>query len=559
MLSFIDIHNVAVIEHNQIEFFDGLNVLTGETGAGKSIIIDAISMVLGYRTSRDIIRSGEQKATVSALFYIPEDMWPLFGQWGITPTEDNTIAIYREISADGRGMCRINGRLSSVAVLKEVGKQLINIHGQQDTAELYSAEKHIDLLDGYGAKETAPLLAEYSELYKEYLRLKHAADDAAAEEFKVNTEIDLLTYQINEISALNLKQGEEAELVRKTEAMENFEQISCTCGKAKELISGGDINIRDSLSVIVKDFEKIAPYGEEIEKIYSQLMDVFYMTDDISGSIEALADTVDYDEAELNFMEERIYEIRRLASKYKCSPDGLLDFLEEAGERLSLLQSTKSSSEENLRKLEEIKGILREKAQVLSSTRKKLAESFEEKIIAHLNDLNMKGVKFKTMFTETDLGAKGIDNVEFLISANVGEELRQMAKIASGGELSRIMLALKSIIASYDSVDTYIFDEIDTGISGITSEKVADKLAAVSKNKQTVIITHSPHIAAVADHHFLIKKATVEGKTKTTLSLLDSDGRAAEIARINSGSHLTEAAMTHARELLKIREKEKGV
>ncbi len=559
MLSFIDIHNVAVIEHTQIEFFDGLNVLTGETGAGKSIIIDAIGMVLGRRTSRDIIRSGEQKATVNALFYVSGEVWEFLEGMGVQQSEDGALMIYRELSADGRGVCRINSVPVPVSVLKEVGKYLINIHGQQDTAELYSADKHIVLLDGYAKSEIQTHMAEYETMYKEYRSLKEKVQNAEAEEFKLNSEIDLLEFQIGEIQALGVKKGEAEELEKTINSLANMEQISLAAARARSLLAEDNINARDSLAVSAKEFSKIADVNETLEKIYTELSDVAYKIDDILGMIDELEGSMDFDAGELDVMQERLYEIRKLSSKYKCPADGLVDFMQAAEEKLEILCSRKNSSKQAAEQYEEIKRQIIEKAHILTEIRKKCAAEFEKEIITHLGDLNMKGVRFEVSINPSEsIQSDGMDNVEFLISANPGEELKPLSKIASGGELSRIMLALKSITAEYDLAQTYIFDEIDTGISGVTAEKTADKLIKTAEKKQTVIITHSPHIAAIADYHYLIKKEVTEGKTETKLTLLDEEGRIAEIARINSGSNLTQAALAQAAELIKLRRNQRN-
>ncbi len=554
MLSYIDIHNVAVIEHAQIEFSDGLNILTGETGAGKSIIIDAIGMILGHRTSRDIIRSGEQKASVSALFYVRDGIWDALKDMGIEPTEDGSLLIYREISSDGRGMCRINNIPMPVAVLKDVGKFLINIHGQQDTTELYSAEKHIDLLDGWAKDEIGPALDEYKEIYNEYKRLEAEVKRAEAEEHKLNSEIDLLEYQINEISALNMHKGEAEELEEKINSLANMEKITNAATKVRGLLMADNINVRDSLHIAVKDFSAIADINQSLQNIYSELIEVTDKIEEIADMIEELEDDSDFDMGTLDAMQERQYEIRKLSAKYRCSSDGLLEFLEEAQSKLESLSDIRGKAEQSAGECERLLRILAEKAGNITQIRRRYAKTLETEIVAQLESLNMKGAEFEVKIDPASvLNSKGGDEVEFLISANPGEDIKPLAKIASGGELSRIMLSLKSIISAYDIVETYIFDEIDTGISGITAEKVADKLICVAEKNQTVIITHSPHIAAIADRHYLIKKEVTDGKTSTRLSLLDEDGRVAEIARINSGTHMTEAALAHARELLKIR------
>ncbi len=547
MLLFIDIQDVAVIKRAKIEFSDGLSVLTGETGAGKSIVLDAIGMISGGRTGRDIVRSGCAKAKVSALFYPEESENEILEEFGIEKAEDNTLLVQREISADGRGTVRINGSLSSVTVLKEIGSRLINIHGQQDTAVLYSSDRHIHILDEFSGMEKTKL-KEFADKFTEFNKLKKTVGEFEELKAKRASETDILEYRINELKALALKENEEAELKEKAELLENSEEIIDSIAKTADLLSDGRQNAVDLLNEAVGTMSKISDYSGELSALYEQLCDVSYQLGDISRNIRYYAEDIDYSPQELRDINERLDEINRLCVKYRCSSESLKNVLAEAEERLAKLENAEADETEAKERLEKLNAEISALADELHETRLAAAKKFESAMEKNLAELNMQGTRFKVLISDTEFNAYGRDSVQFMISANVGEDLKPLSKVASGGELSRIMLSLKTL--DTEKGKTYIFDEIDTGVSGITAEKIAAKLTEVSKHNQTIIITHSPQIAAAADHHYLIEKNADGGETVTSVTKLNTDERIEELARIGAGSNITAAALEAAKELL---------
>ena len=549
MLSYLEINNIAIIKRAEISFCDGLNIFTGETGAGKSIIIDAIGLILGFKSSKDIIRSGEQKAVVSALFYLNDNTWTEIEKLGIEKTEDSSLLIQREISIDGRGVCKINAALSTVAVLKQLGTLLINIHGQQETTMLYQSDKHIYFLDKWASKLIAPVMSKYMALLCDYTSVKREISQLEEFEQKRATEQDILKYQIEELTALALSKGEYEILEKRHYELKNMDKIASVVKNAYNSLVQSQTNVSDEIHSVSRNLSNVADFSDEMNEIYNDVTDIAYRIDDIAGKLARFDSETD--ENELNTVFERISEINKLCNKYKCNPDGLVDFLENAKEKHEKLENLDDKLNELKGKLAKITTELSVYAAEISDIRKAEAKKLEKVLTQELNDLNMKGTQFEISFAKSDkFLSNGYDIVEFLISPNIGEELKPLSKIASGGELSRIMLALKSIISGLDLAETYIFDEIDTGISGITAERVADKLVNVAKHNQTLIVTHSPHIAAIADNHFLIEKTTENGETQTKIKLLDFDGRVNEIARINAGSNLTPVSIAQAAELL---------
>ncbi len=547
MLMFIDIQDVAVIKRAKIEFSDGLSVLTGETGAGKSIILDSIGMISGNRIGRDIVRSGCGKAKVSALFFLDDDEYERLDKFGIEKTDDNTLLIQREISADGKGTVRINGALSSVAVLKEIGSGLINIHGQQDTSALYSAERHIHILDEYSGMKKNTLL-EFSEDFKEYNRLNKEIEEFEELKTKRAAETDLLEFRINEINALALKENEEKELEEKAELLENSEEIMSFISKAADLLSEGRQNATDMINDASGAMLKISEYSGELSAMYEQLCDISYSLGDISKNIKYYAENIDFSPNELADIRDRLDEINRMCIKYRCSSSALKNILKDSEERLDKLKNAELSESNIKEKLAVLFEKLNKNADKIHKIRIDTAKRFETAMEKNLAELNMQGTKFKVLISDTEFNAYGHDNVQFMISANAGEDLKPLSKVASGGELSRIMLSLK--VLDTEKGKTYIFDEIDTGVSGVTAEKIALKLKEVSKHNQTIIITHSPQIAAAADHHYLIEKNTESGETVASVTKLNTSERITELARIAAGSNITVTALEAAKELL---------
>lgn len=553
MLANLSIQNIAVIESIQVELQDGFNVLTGETGAGKSILIDSIAMVLGQRTQRELIRTGADKAKVSALFYVSDSVWKLLEQSGIERTDDGSLLVERELADNGRSTCKVNGALSSVTMLKEIGKHLIHIHGQQDTTLLYSADKHIDLLDTWAGGALQECKENYLKLYIEYGEVRRRLEGLQMDESKRVREMDVLEFQVQEIEAANLLPEEEKELEDRRNVLENAEKVNETLTQVYQILYEQESSASELIGAGSAELQVIAGIGEDFADLSERLEDIKYRLEDVTGSIAACMEEVDYSGQELDRIHDRLDAIRTLKRKYGQSIEEILQFHDEAAQRLEELRGSEQQCGQLEEQLTGLKQKLEQSARELSQQRQTAAVKLEREIEAQLSELQMKGCKFQVSMQQTDgFTAKGTDKIEFLIAPNVGEELRPLSKIASGGELSRIMLAIKCIMAKADSNETYVFDEIDTGISGRAAEKVAQKLEKVSLQKQTLIITHSGTIAAMADHHYLIEKKVRDGRTMTGLRQLDREGRIHEIARLGSGDQITETACRHAEELLSL-------
>ncbi len=551
MLLRLSINNIAVVKHADIEFAEGLNVITGETGAGKSVLVGAIQMILGEKVQRNIIRTGETKAEVSALFYPDEKVWDMLEQCGIEKTEDETLLIYREIQENGRGACRINGVLSQVGQLKEIGPMLVNIHGQQDTTLLYSNDKQLELLDKRADEKFVCEMKEYKDLF---FRMKDISDkikELTENVEKRKYETELLEFQIKEIEALNPQKNEDTQLEEKINRLKNHEKIANVLNKVNSLLSAGNISARDMLHSATGEMKTVADISSEYQDISERMSDLAYTLDDIASEVSSLLSGTSWDDGELDSLSDRLYALKTMCNKYKCSLDELAGFPKKAAERLEELYTSSDMLDGYNREFEQVKEQIETVADNLTVSRKETAKKFEKDLLNELYDLNMPKLKFEVFFEKTDkLSVVGKDKTEFMISVNAGESLKPMAKIASGGELSRIMLGIKSLTSHFDAEKTYIFDEIDTGISGITAQKVADKLKKVSSKNQTIVITHSSHIAAKADSHYLICKQMTDSETHTEISLLDREGRVMELARINAGADISEKAIAQAEEML---------
>lgn len=550
MLAQLSINNIAVVKHADIEFYDGLNVLTGETGAGKSVIIGAVQMILGEKVSKNIIRTGEEKASVSAMFYPDDDAWEFLKEKGIEVTEDETLLVYREVSQNGRSSCRINGNLCQVSQLKEIAPVLVDIHGQQDTSLLYSDTRQLELIDGH-AENMAPLMEKYTGIYGRLRETDKMISELSELENKRSYETELLEFQINEVEMLGLQEGECEQLEERINELKNSEVISKNLKEINRLVSAGDYNAYDLLRSASGQMQYLRGISAKFEPLSELLDDVTYRLEDVASEISAVMNSEDADPRELEILSDRLYAIKTMCKKYKMKPEELILFPEKARERLAVLVG---SSDELIRLKKEkvqIQTEIEELAGEMTAVRKKTAEMFEKNIISELTDLNMPKVRFEVNFEKTEnLTKTGTDKVEFLISPNAGEQLKPMAKIASGGEMSRIMLGVKSFTSALENVKTYIFDEIDTGISGVTAQRVSEKLKKISVKNQAIVITHSAHIAAKADNHYLIKKQMTDSETKTEVILLDKEGRIAEIARINAGADPSETAVAQAVEMI---------
>ena len=550
MLQTLYIENIAVIEKSAIDFSSGLNVLTGETGAGTSIIIDAINAIMGQRTSRDIIRTGASSAFVSAQFdNVNAAVRRKLEKFGFESDEDELL-LQRTLSASGKSTCKINGRPATAAMLREIAAGLINIHGQHESYELFSPETHIDYIDRYG--RLIPALEDYKEKYKRYLILQKKLNEANSDESSRLSEIDLLSFQSKELFDADIQIGEEEALDSERSALMNFEKLSSLLNRAHMLLSGEDNSGCELVDMAANAMQNAANYSADYEEISNTLTDVYYNLRDCAELVSDALDNLESDPERLEEIEERLDLINRLTRKYNCTADELPALAEQMQSRLEELLNYDRNRDELIAACKAAREEAEQSALALSNNRRKTAAEFAEKVKAEMSFLNMPNVELVPYFEESALSPKGMDKMELLISANPGETPRPVAKIASGGELSRMMLAIKTVLAGTDTVDTLIFDEVDTGISGSAAEKVGLKLREVSSECQVLCVTHQAQIAALADHHYLIKKQVEQGRTFTEVQPLDHNGRVNELARIIGGVNITDAARSHAEDMLHI-------
>lgn len=549
MLSQLYIENIAVIEKAQIDFSCGFNVFTGETGAGKSILINSINAIMGEKFSKDLIRNGENKATVTALFSDISDILKSVLEDMGYDSEDELL-IQRSISFDGKNVCKINGRPANVSILRDISEYLINVHGQHDNQAILNPSRHIDYIDAYG--EIEPLLAEYKAEFSTYKKNLRQYNEASQTVDDKSQRIDFLSFQIDEISSADITVGEEEELIKRRDVIKNSEHIIKSLSRAYQALQGDDDN-DGAISLLESacySLEAPSEYIKNIEEIYNRAEEIRYELKDFADSIYSEIESVEFDPYELENIEERLDVIYKLKKKYGNSEEEILAYLQKAQEQLDLLSSSENSLEELALRVEESKEKAYKLALEISRKRKQAAEDFSEKVMSEAQFLNMPDLKITSQFLDEEMSANGIDNVQFLISANAGEELKSLTKVASGGELSRIMLAIKNVLANHDIIPTLIFDEIDTGVSGRAAEKIGLKLKAVSQNKQVICVTHLAQIAAMADAHLLIEKHIINNRTFTDVTKLDFDGRKHELARIMSGSNITDVALENAAEML---------
>lgn len=553
MLLQLYIENIAVIEKVSVDFRKGFNVLTGETGAGKSMLIDSIGAILGERTSRELVRTGAKSAMVSAVFSgLGERAEQKLSEMGYADDEDGTLMIQREIGADSKSSCRINGRPATVSVLREIAPLLVNIHGQHESYGLLSPENHMFYLDSLGLPKD--LSGRYRAAFTEMRRIRRELDACNLDETQKARQIDLLTYQIDELENAGLRPGEQEELNRRKSLYRNSEKIAGAVGSAQEALDGND-DAEGAVSAVSSAAGTLASaerYLPELHPLAERLQGIAYDLEDCSGELRGYSGQTEYDPAELDEIEARLDTIYRLGLKYGGSVENMLKYLEKSKaelEKIQLSDQTAALLETEYRKA----GALAEKlAEEISRWRSKAAKGFTSRVIKELEFLNMPRVVFEVRMERGPLTESGRDRVEFLISANAGEPARPIAKIASGGELSRIMLAIKTVLASGDDVGTLIFDEVDTGVSGATAQKVGLKLRQVSQNRQVICVTHLAQIASLADTQYLIRKEVRGGKTYTQVAELDEEGRQKELARIIGGAQITPLTLENAAEMLRM-------
>ena len=547
VLSLLHIENIAVIECADISFDKGFNILTGETGAGKSIVIDAISAILGQRAYRDMIRTGADKASVRAVFTdVPELPW--FAENGVD--YDPETMIQRDIFLDGRNVCRVNGALVSVSILHKLGVQLINIHGQHDSASLFDEGNHLLYLDDFASN--ASFREEYAAKFEVYQQLRNQINGMSMDEAEKARRMETLRFQIDEITKADLEDGEDEALEERRKLLQNAEKLSDSINVATQCLYGGDET--DGAAALLaqaqRELGRTQRYTDAFSSLNEKLTDLMYQVQDVAEELLAERDSLSYSPDELERIESRLDVIHKLRRKYGATCADILTYLENAKQELDSIEFADVRLEELKSKCDASEKAAMSAAMALRKNRIAAAEQLSVRILEELSQLDMPRVQFSCEFGDVDLSQSGIDSVAFYMSANAGEALKPMNKVASGGELARIMLAMKNVMAQNERVGTMIFDEVDTGVSGRAAQKVALKLKSVAKHKQVLCVTHLPQLAALADTHLLIAKEERGGRTYTSVTPLDLEGRKYELARIIGGTNITQTTLKSAEEML---------
>ena len=550
MLQLLHIENIAIIECADIDFAHGFNALTGETGAGKSIVIDSLGAVLGQRTSRDLIRTGASKAFVSATFDGVDGSIPALAESGVAPETDGTLLLSRELSADGKNVCRANGRPITVAQLKSIGSALLNIHGQHEGTALLDETQHLAYLDRFGHMDAR--LEAYGALYATLSATRREIEALQMDEAEMARRVDMLKHQIAELERAELKEGEEETLLARRNILRNGEKFISAVTEADFCLNGGDESggavpaikqAHDAIHTLRSLGDEFIDLSDRLESLYSEAYD-------LAMTLRDKREAFDFSPQELDAAESRLDQLYRLKKKYGGTVEEMLDYLERSREELDRIEYAGDRIAQLEKKLLAQKKAVAQAAQELSEARKAEAKELEAKIGRELTELDMPKVRFAIDFAEQEPDTTGMDVVRFLMSANVGEELKPIHKIASGGELARIMLAMKNVFAAQESIMTMVFDEVDTGVSGRAAQRVAEKLARVSREKQVLCVTHLPQLAAMADTHFSVEKAEEGGRTLTRVRVLSREGRARELARLTGGESVSETMLRGAEELL---------
>ena len=554
MLSQLYIENIAVIRQATIDFQKGFHVFTGETGAGKTILISAINAVLGGRTFKEIIRTGERRACVSALFTeIPASLAEKIGELGY-PLEEGQLLVQREIDLTGKGQCRLDGRPATAAMLREVCSLLIDIHGQHDNQELLSAEKHLGFLDSFGAYRQE--LEDYAKAYAQRMACADRLEKLQMDESYKLQRMDILQFQLKEIGDAKLTDGEEEQLTEQQKRIKNAERITESLGTIYTLLNGDGEELRgvlEALEEISTELDTAAKYLPDFTQYGDKLNDAYYMLEELGSTARDTLEEADFDPCQLDVIESRLDTIYRLKKKYGGSIAEILAYYDKISEEYNTLELSDEMVEKLRVELERAEKDLRQAAKALTARRMEAAGEFVKRVEKELAYLDMGGVRFSISRKEKAFGPNGTDEMEFLICTNAGEEARPLAKIASGGELARIMLAIKNVLAEKDDIGTIIFDEVDTGVSGRAAQKIGQKLAEVAQHRQVICVTHLTPVAACAAHHYRIYKTVEEGRTFTRVEELDHEERVRELARIMVGDHITESALQSAEEMLAAR------
>ena len=549
MLSSLQIENVAVIQKAEVHFKPGLNVLTGETGAGKSILIDSINAILGNRTSKDLVRTGASKAVIRAAFeQVPDAVLNSLEKAGYERSD--ALMLSREITAEGKSTCRINGMPATASVLRELCGGLININGQHDSVGLLNPARHLGILDDYAQNDAE--FQEYYVLYRELVRIKRELDAMITDEAEKQRKIDLLSYQVQEIEDAGLTAGEEQSLESRRKILANASAIRDKIAQSYALLSGDDESSGavDLLGEASHAIDTAAQLDDALAAASSQLLDLYYNAKDVAADLIGRLDSYDTNDAELDEIEQRLDLIYKLKRKYGDTVEDVIEFGQNAREELERIQSSQERHDHLQAEKRRLYALAREKAEALTQTRLNAFEALNKRISGTLDFLNMPGVRMTLRHTRGPLASHGQDSIEFYISTNPGEAPKPLAKIASGGELSRITLAIKNAMADKDAVPTVIYDEIDSGVSGKAAGRIGEVLRQSAQGHQILCITHTAQIAALADCHLLIQKNVANDRTYTEIHPLDEEGRVEALARLISGDHVTELSRANAREML---------
>lgn len=550
MLELLHIENIAIIERADIMFGRGFNALTGETGAGKSIVIDALGAVLGQRTSRELIRTGAEKAFVSAEFSgVPAEM-PGLAETGLSPEEDGTLLLQRELYGDGRNACRVNGRPVTVAQLRRIGAGLLNIHGQHDGQQLLDEEQHLAYLDRFGRVDDA--LTRCAERYGTLRETRREIETLRMDEAEKARRVDMLRHQIDELERADLQEGEEEALLARRNILRSGEKFTAAIARADLCLNGGDegMGAVSAIREAENALHALRSLGDEFAALSERLEALRCEAYDLAETIRDKKEAYEFSPQELDAVEARCDQLYRLKKKYGASVGDMLAYLARSREELDRIEYADERIAQLQETLREQEAAAMEAARALSALRRAAAQELEERISRELAELDMPKLRFAIDFQEKELSENGIDAVSFLMSANVGESLRPIQKIASGGELSRIMLAMKNVLAEQDSVMTMVFDEVDTGVSGRAAQRVAEKLARLSRFRQVLCVTHLPQLAAMADVHFGVEKGEADGRTRTNVLVLDRAARRREVARLSGGDPPSDTMLSGAEELL---------
>lgn len=555
MLEQAFIKNFALIQEQTLQFDQSLNILSGETGAGKSILIDAINFALGGRGNKDLIRTGETEVLVELFFCdVNSSVCQLLSEYGVE-MEENTLLLSRTLSTQGKSICRVNGRVITLGMMKEIGKLLIDIHGQHEHQSLLNSSRHIELLDQFGKEEVLIVKKCISELYKEYKEIQQKLDQLGCNDAEKARKIDLLKFQIREIQDAKLQPNEEESLTQKYKLLSNLDKQFSNINEIYDILVNdetvGNHALSSAVDYLLKKLQEVVAIDSSLENLYRSFEAVSYQLQDCAYELRDYKDQLEFDPHELYEIEKRLDFLYTLKRKYGSNEEEILQYLNELEKELDILENSEQQMLELQRQLVTIEAELKEKSDTLTEKRKAISSMIKKSILQHLEDLDMKNVEFDICFqNKKDYSPNGIDDVEFMISTNMGEPLKSLSKIASGGEISRVMLALKTVLSEVDSIASLIFDEIDTGISGKAAQKVAEKIASISKRYQILCITHLPQIASMSDKHLYIEKISNHQQTTTHISDLNDVQKIREIARMIGGVSITENTLKNAAEML---------